>query len=181
MAPNSAPGRLGVVQDFVNTEDIEEGTDALGDAASLVAWLGERGLLDGARKATARDLARAHEVRDALRALTIANNGEPLDAGAVERLDRAAADAKLSVRFGAGGEAEVAARAAGVDGALGGLLAVVQSAQADGTWARLKACSQDECRWVFYDRSRNRSSRWCEMAVCGNRSKAREFRRRRAS
>jgi len=145
MAPNTAPGRLVLVQDFVNTEDFEEGTDALGDPGSLAAWLREHGLLDGPPKAGARDVTKAREVRDALRALTVANNGEPLD------------------------------------GALGVLLAVVQSAQADGTWSRLKACSQDDCRWVFYDRSRNRSSRWCEMAVCGNRNKAREFRRRRAS
>jgi predicted RNA-binding Zn ribbon-like protein len=175
------PGRLVLVQDFVNTEDLEEGTDALSDPGSLAAWLHERDLLDGAAKASARDVAQAQAVRAALRALAIANNDEPLDAGAVERLDRAAADAKLSVRFGAEGDAEVAPLARGIDGALGVLLAIVQSAQADGTWSRLKACSQDDCRWVFYDRSRNRSSRWCEMAVCGNRNKAREFRRRRAS
>src|SRR4051794_16872624 len=99
MARESAPGRLALVQDFVNTDDIEEATDALPDPAALATWLRERDLLDAGAKATARDLTRAREVRDALRALAIANNGEPLDPVAVERLDRAAADAKLAIAF----------------------------------------------------------------------------------
>jgi predicted RNA-binding Zn ribbon-like protein len=178
MEREDAPGALAVVEAFVNTADLDAGTDELGDAPALAAWLGERGLLDRGTKVTARDHARALEVREALRALAVANNGEALDPAAPGRLDRAAADAQLAVRFGGDGGTDVAPRVGGVDGALGRLLAIVQAAQADGTWARFKACSQHTCRWAFYDRSRNRSSRWCEMAVCGNRAKAREFRRR---
>ena len=48
----------------------------------------------------------------------------------------------------------------------------------DGDWARMKACGNPECRWAFYDGSKNRSGRWCEMASCGNRMKARAFRER---
>jgi predicted RNA-binding Zn ribbon-like protein len=33
---------------------------------------------------------------------------------------------------------------------------------------------------VFYDRSRNRGSHWCAMSVCGNRTKTRRYRARRA-
>ncbi|HEV7310259.1 CGNR zinc finger domain-containing protein [Ensifer sp.] len=36
---------------------------------------------------------------------------------------------------------------------------------------RLKICPN--CGWLFLDRSRNRSRTWCDMAVCGNRNKAR--------
>jgi predicted RNA-binding Zn ribbon-like protein len=50
----------------------------------------------------------------------------------------------------------------------------------DGTWRRLKACHAETCRWVYYDRSRNESRRWCSMEICGNRSKARSYRVRRA-
>jgi predicted RNA-binding Zn ribbon-like protein len=39
--------------------------------------------------------------------------------------------------------------------------------------ARVKRCSGDGCTWLFLDRSRNHSRRWCEMEVCGNRAKAR--------
>jgi predicted RNA-binding Zn ribbon-like protein len=38
---------------------------------------------------------------------------------------------------------------------------------------RLKRCPADECRWLFLDRTKNRSRRWCAMATCGNRAKTR--------
>jgi predicted RNA-binding Zn ribbon-like protein len=50
----------------------------------------------------------------------------------------------------------------------------------DGTWARVKACRAEDCRWAFYDFSRNRSGTWCDMAVCGNRAKVRAYRARTA-
>jgi hypothetical protein len=37
------------------------------------------------------------------------------------------------------------------------------------------------CRWLFLDRSRNRSRRWCDMSACGNRAKARRHSRRQRS
>jgi predicted RNA-binding Zn ribbon-like protein len=40
---------------------------------------------------------------------------------------------------------------------------------------RVKECAADNCNWLFLDVSRNRSRRWCDMAVCGNRAKARRF------
>ncbi len=45
--------------------------------------------------------------------------------------------------------------------------------------ARLKVCANPDCRWVFYDESRNLSRRWCEAATCGNLMKVRRFRSRR--
>lgn len=36
---------------------------------------------------------------------------------------------------------------------------------------RLRICPN--CDWLFLDRSKNRSRTWCDMAVCGNRAKAR--------
>jgi predicted RNA-binding Zn ribbon-like protein len=38
---------------------------------------------------------------------------------------------------------------------------------------RVRECSGRNCNWLFIDTSRNRSRRWCDMAVCGNREKAR--------
>lgn len=43
----------------------------------------------------------------------------------------------------------------------------------------LKHCAASQCGWVFLDRSRNRSRRWCDMRVCGNNDKARRFHQRR--
>lgn len=40
---------------------------------------------------------------------------------------------------------------------------------------KIRACANGECRWLFLDTSKNHSRRWCDMAVCGNRMKARRF------
>lgn len=48
---------------------------------------------------------------------------------------------------------------------------------AQGDPSRLKVCQNKDCHWVFLDRSKNRSRRWCEN-TCGNLMKVRRFRRR---
>src|SRR6266581_1962811 len=64
------------------------------------------------------------------------------------------------------------------DTVLATLLAAVAESVASGSWERLKICRNPDCRWAYYDRSRNRSRAWCSMALCGNRAKARAFRSR---
>ncbi len=44
--------------------------------------------------------------------------------------------------------------------------------------ARIKTCAAHDCGWKFVDRSKNRSRRWCDMAVCGNLAKVRQYRTR---
>jgi predicted RNA-binding Zn ribbon-like protein len=41
---------------------------------------------------------------------------------------------------------------------------------------RVRTCADDSCAWLFLDTTRNRTRRWCDMKVCGNRSKVRRFR-----
>ena len=43
----------------------------------------------------------------------------------------------------------------------------------------LRECDSATCSWLFVDRSRNRRRRWCDMATCGNRAKARRHYQRR--
>ncbi len=45
----------------------------------------------------------------------------------------------------------------------------------------VRECDMPACRWIFVDRSKNRRRRWCDMKVCGNRTKARKFYRRQRS
>jgi predicted RNA-binding Zn ribbon-like protein len=177
-----APGELELVRAFVNTREIEEGTDELDSPRSLRAWLAERELLDagpagGETDVSDADLRHAIALREALRSLLRANNGAAADERASAELEAAARRAQLAVRFAP--EARVTPLTGGVDGALGGLLARVAAAMGDGTWRRLKACSAEDCQWAFYDASRNRSGVWCTMQTCGNRAKARSFRERR--
>lgn len=175
-----APGRLARVQEFVNTVDLEDGSDQLADPERLRSWLTERGLLDAGERLGAADLQRATEVREALRALLHANAGEALDAEALVTLNRAARNARLLVRFAGDGRASLEPEPAGVEQAIARLLAIVHSSMAEGTWSRLKACRNDECQWAFYDHSKNHSGRWCTMNTCGNAMKARAYRRRRS-
>ena len=116
---------------------------------------------------------------EALRAMLRVNHGEPLDPAALEVVNRAAAALPLRVGFDAEGQPVLGPGSAGCRGALAVLLAGVARASAQGTWERLKACSADSCQWAFYDRSKNRSGRWCSMQTCGNRTKTRTYRSRR--
>jgi len=173
---NPAPDQLELVRTFVNTYDHEDGTERLADPATLTAWLDDHGL--GSPGATAADLERTHDLREALRAILQHHGGLELDPAAPGVVDAAAERAQLSVAFDDHGDALIAPRAGGVDGALGHLLVVIADAQRDGTWSRLKACPAEDCQFAFYDRSRNRSAVWCDMKVCGNRAKVRQFRTR---
>jgi predicted RNA-binding Zn ribbon-like protein len=173
-----APGRLDLVQRFVNTVDTEHGREMLSDPARLGAVLAELGLLEAGSRVSEAELARALAVREALRSLALANNGGAVVDDELAILEDAAAAGRLVVAFRDGANAQLEATAPGVDGALGALVGIVYTAMADRTWARLKACQRDVCRWLFYDRSRNHSARWCQMAVCGNRTKTRAYRAR---
>ena len=51
---------------------------------------------------------------------------------------------------------------------------------AGGEAARVKVCDNPDCRFAYYDETKNRSRRWCAQAVCGNRHRVRRFRERRA-
>lgn len=162
--PKAAPGRLRLVQVLVNTTDGHE-------RELLPEWLEEHGV-----PATPDSLGRAREVREALRAFLIANNERSaVPAGAAATLEQAAARAHLSLELLP--SPELVPLAAGVDGALGRVLAAAFECMRDGSWPRLKACRN--CHWAFYDESRNRSAAWCSMQLCGNRLKTRAYRRRR--
>jgi predicted RNA-binding Zn ribbon-like protein len=169
------------VRAFVNTLDVESGEDDLPDAAALANWLTERKLLTPGERGGSSDLRRAVAVREALRALLVANNTGVADPDAAPILDAAARGAKLELRFAPDGSAGLVPTAAGTAGALGALVAIVSEAMAAGDWERLKACRAEFCRRVFYDRSPSRSRTWCSMEVCGNRRKVRAYRRRRGA
>lgn len=174
-----APGRLRLVQQFVNSADLETGEDALDSPAALADWLSVRELAPPGTAVSAADHRRALDIREGLRALLFAHNGGEADPAAVERLERAAARSALRAHFAADEGAELVPSCEGASGGLARLLAIVVASAADGTWDRLKACADSGCRWAFYDHSKNRSGRWCAMAVCGNQQKARSYRKRR--
>ncbi len=88
---NPAPGSLEIVRSFVNTLDVDDGIDSLARPAELAAWLTVQDLAgEGAQKlrATAADLRRAIELREALRAHLLAHHDQPLPDSAARRSTR---------------------------------------------------------------------------------------------
>jgi predicted RNA-binding Zn ribbon-like protein len=172
-----------LVRRFVNSRDIEEGSEALHSPDSLLTWFASMDLLnkDGAT-ADEKDLERALALREGIRDLLLANNGEEVESARLRELNRVAGSVCLTVRFEHDGSATLEPESSGVSAALGRILAAVVRAADEGIiWGRLKICSNDACQWAFYDRSRNRSGKWCTMEVCGNRMKARAFRQRQST
>jgi predicted RNA-binding Zn ribbon-like protein len=172
----TADGDIGLIQAFVNTVDLQDGPEELADPNTLKEWLVAKGLLAGTEPVGATDLNHAVALREAIRAVIGANSGSrpyPVD---IATLNGAAAASGLRMRFGADGRPRLEPEASGVVGAMGRIVAAMYAAMDDEDWTRLKVCSSQTCRWAYYDRSKNHSSRWCTMASCGNREKARRFR-----
>ena len=175
-----APGRLETLQRFVNTynKDFPPAWDRLGTPAKARAWLLAKRLVAPPVRITYGDVARLRELREALRALVAANHGSAVPREALETLRREGARARLRVGFGPRGATELEPVGRGADAAIATVLDILHEAQITSAWPRLNACRQ--CGYAFFDRSKNRSAAWCAMSICGNRTKNRAYRRRRA-
>ena len=175
-----APGPLLRIQALVNTVELPAGPDRLADPADARPWLIDNGLLAHGTDPSDADLQLLRDVREALRAVLVRNGGGPAPTEAEWKPLRAvAAGGVVRADIDADGAVGLTADDGSVAGRLVGLLLIMRDAQHDGSWARLKVCANDECRWAFYDRSRNHGGTWCEMSACGNKLKNREFRARR--
>ena len=175
-----APPPLDLVQDFVNTEVPDWARDDIATPELLESWLRGRGLLAADERVDAAGFVAARELRSALRALALLNTlGLPPAEATLDELRRALSGVSLGVEPDATGRLVPVASGDGAQRALAAIVAVALEGQAAGVWPRLKACRQETCGWVFFDASRNASSSWCSMSVCGNRSKSASYRRRR--
>jgi predicted RNA-binding Zn ribbon-like protein len=177
-----APPPLDLVQDFVNTEIPEWAQDDIATPEELEAWLYARGLLGRDEVVDADGFVAARSLRAVLRELALANTlGRAPDAQLLNAFNRAVAASLLRFELDRRGGLVLIPDAArsGVARALGAILVRVLEAQASGAWSRLKACRKETCGWLFYDASRNVSSTWCSMSICGNRTKTAAYRRRK--
>jgi predicted RNA-binding Zn ribbon-like protein len=180
------PSDLALLYDFVNSLDVrrfvERGAahdprDELATPRQLRDWLQTHGLLEGrvdVSKAEHREALRLREAlrnflavppqarSSAARALVTSAGGFPLEVAVADRV--------LDLR-------PVVARATS---GLGQVLVELVRLSHDGRLERIKTCDSDECRWVFYDRSKPSNRRWCSSELCGNREKTRNFRKRHA-
>jgi predicted RNA-binding Zn ribbon-like protein len=166
--PKAAPEPLRQIQTYVNTIDLSH------DREWLTGWLDDHGL----PAAADAELERARALREAIRELLYAN-GNAADPSstqsALRALGAAADNARLTIDFS---EPALTVAGRGLDGILGRIAIVSFTAMTGGSWNRLKCCRNRDCRWAFYDHSKNRSATWCSMQICGNRTKTRTYRQR---
>lgn len=146
---------------FINTLDVEAGTDVLDTVDAWQLWLSAQGLA-GLGRESARELEQARELRDDLRALASGARAQVRQVG-------------IQVALTDNGQVEL-----GADTAVGLIAAASAKVAIEKRLDRVKICPADDCRWAFYDTSRNHSRQWCSMEVCGNRAKARAHRERSA-
>jgi predicted RNA-binding Zn ribbon-like protein len=177
--PKPAPAPLMLVQALLNTVELPDGADRLADPANARPWLVDAKLLAPSAVLTDADLDLVRSVREALRVMLVHNaGGPPPNKTALATLRSVAEGGTARADLGDDGAVRLGADGNSLPDRLVELLLIIRDAQRDGTWARLKACANDECQWAFYDRSRNHGGTWCEMAACGNKLKNRAFRAR---
>ena len=174
-----APGRLELLQRFINSynHDLPLEWDRIGTPKRAQAWLRQKRLVAAGDRISDVDAARLRELREAVRALAIANQGGQSGAAAADVIRRVSAAAQLSVVIDDTGRTALEPAGRGIDGAVATLLGILHEAQLTGHWSRMKGCRQ--CGYAFFDRSKNRSAAWCAMSICGNRTKNRAYSRRR--
>jgi predicted RNA-binding Zn ribbon-like protein len=165
-----------LVLDFLNTIDLEAGTDVLDDEESWRRWAASR-RLDAGGTSAQMSARQARVTRTALRRAVgdpdiVPMARGPAGPGDMDFVDAGFVDAVVRVRLDQGTPTLTAVDPVGAVLAAAARLAVL------GDWDRVKICPADDCRWAFFDRSRNRSRTWCSMRVCGNREKARAWRER---
>lgn len=182
----------GRVLAFINTlRPTSSPLERLVSYDTLVAWAREQQLLSGAAadrllaqarkhpQQAAAVLTRARDLREALDRLATA-----IDGGHVP------APATLDTISGLLAAAYAHGRLVPHEGALQWVASaddeldrvVWEVARAAGRLVvsprltRVRACAAGDCGWWFVDDTKNRSRRWCDMKICGNREKLRRFR-----
>jgi predicted RNA-binding Zn ribbon-like protein len=180
-----APGELVLLQSFLNTYFAlteEWGADLLGTPERLFAWFSSRLVSTPCmHRPSQAQVRRVLAVREGLRELARRNRDPEFapDPGVLARMNEASGRVSLGFELDSERVVLSARGEDSIDTGVVTLLAIAAWAMIDGRWQRLKACPGEHCGWVFYDHSRNNSSRWCSMAVCGGRAKAKSHYRRR--
>ena len=175
-ADKAAPDGLDLIRRFCNTCNHESGADRFETIEGLRRWLVDQQLSGVDDSPDESDRRRLIAVREHLRSHALAHHDGAVDSSFVVPLDACISDAPVALNV-SGGRLTIRPTAPDAAGITIGLLAVaVMDAQRSERWRRFKACPS--CEWVFYDRSKNQTGRWCSMNACGGRAKVAAFRER---
>ena len=183
------PDALANTYDFANSLDLRHFThhgvqhaqaDELENPAALGAWMARHRLGEAGRTPSRATFDTALALREAIRDyLECDPEARRREASVSDALGRAMA--RFPLRVATAGKQGLKLAPAGTADAMAGLSAVVAElydGAANGTLDRLKMCASDECKRVFFDRSKPGTRRWCQSTLCGNRQKTRSYRER---
>ena len=182
------PDALANLYDFANTLDLRhfrhhgvphQKHDELASADDLTAWMAQRRLLPAGAKVTPAMFATAVGLRASLRDYLQHDPAERRSRGAARALNAAISAFPLCAQLGGEAGARLHPARDDVLAGLSVLAAELYDGARDGLLDRLKMCAADECRRVFFDRSKPATRRWCMSTLCGNRMKTRAYRERR--
>ena len=180
------PPELALLYDFVNTLDerryvergvVHGGGDEIATLPLLTDWMRTRGLLGPDDRVAETDHQVALDLRQALRDFLRSPPGQRSRAMSVaQKLSTASLAFPLALAVSDTGAVELmpAPGSSALGRVLTQLLELAQTDRLD----RLKTCTSDECRWIFFDRSKPANRHWCSSARCGNRQKTRTYRAR---
>ncbi|WP_374016287.1 CGNR zinc finger domain-containing protein [Paenibacillus thiaminolyticus] len=175
---------LAKMADFFNTHDRrmryegDPGIEHWSEPRRLYEWLLEHQLIAPSDTVSEEELQLARTLRNELRR-TIVNNEHD---GPVHRdkLHELMSLFPFRIVFEEQSAQLIPLQADGRKG-LANILTQMFDLRRASLWHRLRVCTAEDCQWVFVDRSRPGTGRWCSMKACGNRAKNKTFREKRKS
>jgi predicted RNA-binding Zn ribbon-like protein len=182
------PDELANLYEFANSLDLRRFThhrvqhvpsDELTSAQDLAVWMSRRGLLRPGARITPPMLETALQLRASLRAFLECDPSERQKNKAVLRLlNKTTRLFPLVAEACDGGRMTLRPARDDALAGLSDIVAELHGASVSGALNRVKMCASEECRRVFFDRSKPGSRRWCLSTLCGNRMKTRTYRKR---
>ncbi len=173
-----------LAMDLLNTEASVDGqaVDYWHSGEDVLAWLARHGITPHGRVDLAALLTRGKALRALVRRLIGERKEDRLgDIAGLEPYLHAHVSAPHLARDSDGGLTLTrVVRADPVASMLGAIAEAAAQLLVEGDFNLVKQCEHPECILWFYDRTKSHKRRWCSMALCGNRHKAAQFRKKAA-
>jgi len=182
------PDGLANLYDFANSLDLRHfvhhgvqhaQADELENTAGLGKWMAHRRLIKPGTAPSAAAFDAALALREAIRGyLECEPENRRRDAPIRNALDKSLERFPLRVTAAGKDGLKLAPVGTAATAGLSAIIAELHNGSANGTLDRLKMCASEECKRVFFDRSKPGTRRWCQSTLCGNRQKTRTYRER---
>jgi len=167
-----APGKLILIEGFLNTWSGELDIDDFKTPRSTEEWLRAVGLWKSKKHISQEQTKKLIKTRSALREWVLESESSQL-------LNTLVSEISYKAEFSADKEVKFTPPSDPYHTVVGTLVEIIYESRMNGTWDRFKCCALPTCGWAFYDSTRSRTKRWCSMRTCGSRHKSREHYKRK--